>query len=180
VGGALDFRGPNDAVSIGSPAALTDLPRFTLTLWINPRTFGARSVGRLADKRNSGAGWALLACDNSVCAQTFEFHCPFDGAEGVWQTAPGAVRLGVWQHIAVAYDRSSADNTPLVYIEATPATVVRTKQPSGAPSSDMAQPLILGNREAGDSAFDGLIDDVRIYDRLLAPEEVATLHAQSR
>jgi hypothetical protein len=178
VGGALDFHGPDDAVSIGSPPPLTDLARFTLVMWMRPRTFGARGLARLADKRNLGAGWALLVCDG-VCTRALEFHAPFGGQEGIWQ-AVDTVVLGAWQHVAVAYDRFSNENSPIVYVDATPIALTRIQAAAGAPLSDAAQLLTLGNRDAADSAFDGLLDDVRIYDRVLSPKEVADLHAAAR
>jgi Concanavalin A-like lectin/glucanases superfamily len=175
VGGALDLRGADDAVSIGSPPGLNDLPRFTIAAWMNPRTFGGRGLARIADKRNDGNGWALLVCDGP-CSRALEFHCAFEGGEGVWQ-AVDMVVLGAWRHVAVTYDRSSSANDPVIYVDATPVPAAKTQVPSGASASDMTQPLTLGNRDPADSAFDGLLDDVRIYDRILTSKEIADLRA---
>ena len=47
--------------------------------------------------------------------------------------------------------------------------------PSGSKSSDAASTLAIGNTSTLDRTFDGAIDDVRIYNRILSASEIGGL-----
>jgi hypothetical protein len=173
IAGALNFNGISNVVSVGSPAALINLTRYTIAAWIKPRSFGEAKLGRILNKRNSGisAGWSLfLTGDGSAfLRQTFSV------TEGAWCTPVNSVALGTWQHVAVAYDNSLATNRPAFYVNGKLVTTTVRTAPSGSKSSDAASTLSIGNTAGMDRTFDGALDDVRIYNRILTASEVSGL-----
>jgi hypothetical protein len=77
--------------------------------------------------------------------------------------------LDEWHHIAGTYDRSVGGT---VYVDGVAETV--NPDPNGVAANEM--PLLLGeNPEALGRLFDGLLDDVRIYDRALSADEISQL-----
>ena len=86
--------------------------------------------------------------------------------------APSA--LGQWYHVAVTYDRGNLASSPVFYINGQRTATSTLAMPSGT-----APPLsgtgYIGNRAALDRAWNGLIDDLRIYNRILTDGEVFAL-----
>jgi hypothetical protein len=170
VGGALNFDGVSSIVTVGSPAALTNLARYTIAAWIKPRSLGEVKLGRIVNKR-SAAGWALfLNTDGSAF-----FRQTFSTTEGAWSSPVNSVALGAWQHVAVGYDSSLATNRPVFYLNGKQVTTTARTAPAGLRSSDAASPLSIGNTSTLDRTFDGAIDDVRIYNRILSATEISGL-----
>jgi RNA polymerase sigma-70 factor (ECF subfamily) len=191
VGGALDFDSASSAVLVGSPIALNDLTRYTIAAWILPRTFGQpepiglNNHGRILDKRSRNSessregtvGWSLLI-SNQVPASssgTFHFRQAFSSLEGWWGSQSDSVELGLWQHIALTYDNSSTTNLPAFYINGTRVTTVVEAEPAGTVIPDAASALVIGNVDTPTRAFDGILDDVRLYGRILTPAEITAL-----
>jgi hypothetical protein len=172
IGGALNFNGVANVVSVGSPAALTNLARYTIAAWIKPRTLGEGLLGRVLNKRNSGvtAGWSLF-----LGAGTVTFRQTFSTTEGAWSMPANAVALGAWQHVALTYDTGSAANRPIFYRNGVVVTTTVQTAPSGSRSSDAASTLSIGNTSTLDRTFDGGIDDVRIYNRIMSASEISGL-----
>ncbi len=177
--GALDFDGSDDLVDMGSDATLDDIfaGGATVSAWIYPEGWGESDFGRIFDKAdNLGSnrnGWAYELYGSN---QSILFQYGFSGHIGNWVTPANSISLNTWQHVAVVYDNSSDANDPTLYINGVAQTVTEIDTPSGTPSSDAALNLTLGNYSLDTSrTFDGLLDDVRIYDRMLDAAEIAEL-----
>ena len=109
--------------------------------------------------------------------RTVKFASERDDEEGIWNSANNVVDDGPWYHIAAAYDATSEYNAPVIYVDG-------ERVPTGpqiAPSGDRfvaAGIGYIGDNGADERNWDGLIDEVRIYDRLLKPSEVLGLASQ--
>jgi hypothetical protein len=79
--------------------------------------------------------------------------------------------------VALTYDNSSAANRPVFYRNGTRVTTTVRTTPSGTVTSDAASPLTIGNTMTLDRTFDGVIDDVRIHNRILSAAEIGALAA---
>ena len=181
--GALDFDGVDDSVDLGSDWGVDNIfdGGATISAWIYPRGWGENEFGRILDKAdNLGTnrnGWAfeLYGARRSLLLQR-----GFVGGIGNWVTPDDSISLNTWQHVAVVYNSSSYANDPALYINGVPQTVMEIDTPSGVPRSDAAINLTLGNYALDTNrTWDGLIDDVRIYNRMLDSDEIARLHAMT-
>jgi RNA polymerase sigma factor (sigma-70 family) len=192
VAGALNFDGASGIVAVGSPIALTDLGRMTIAAWIMPRSYGQPVIdegkgirmnyGRIVDKRDNDveqfpAGWSLFIRNDATpdVSGVLCFRRTFDIEEGSWITPVNSVVLGAWQHVAVTYDIGSLANQPAFYLDGTPVPTTVLFAPSGSVVSDVGSKLSIGNLPHLGRAFDGVIDDVRIYDRILSASEIQVL-----
>jgi hypothetical protein len=176
--GALDFDGVDDTVDVGPEPALDDIfaSGATLTGWIRARGWGEGSYGRIADKSNAtypGVGWAFELYGP---AQALLFQMGYSGATGGWATPPGSISLDTWHHVALVFDSSSDTNDPVIYIDGVAQTINELDAPSGTPDPDGDYDLHIGNHaQSTVRTFDGLLDDIRFYDRILSAAEIAEL-----
>ena len=178
LGGALEFDGNNDRVQVTDDSALDNLfdSGATLSGWFYARSWGEGGSGRIADKSNSenpSAGWQLSVDGGD---QALNFEIGFSGSTGRWSTPDASIRLNNWHHVALVYDSSSTLNEPALYIDGVAVPVTRNSSPSGSVDPDSAHDLTLGNHSENSSrTFDGRLDDIRLYDRILSASQVTEL-----
>ena len=158
VGGAIDMGSPSklDALFDGGG---------TFEAWIRAAGFGQGQQGRIAEKNYPGtglSGWGLMVNNALAPGRALRFVRDFDSASGAWHSPGGSISLDRFHYIAVTYDGSDAANAPTFYIDGMPQPEVVVQTPAGAPVDDAASVFRLGNVPgAGDSGFDGCLDEVR-------------------
>jgi len=159
LGGALDFDGQGDAVLI---PALGQSVEFTYALWVNQTRIGNDFIA-LIDHRQWIPG--------SVHFELRDGYPKVGISQAIYPDgdldAPGHVlNTGEWYHMALT---KSAQRL-MLYLDGAPVAQ-RTLTTSG--------PVILGDGSLGQwnysRYFNGLLDDVRIYEQALAPEDIAAL-----
>jgi hypothetical protein len=179
--GGLDFDGSNDKIDVGADASLDNLfaGGATLSAWIKPGGWGEGDFGRIADKAdNLGSnrnGWAF---ELHAAQRALMFQYGFSADIGNWYTPVDSISLDSWHHVAVVYDNSASTNDPVIYIDGMAQTLVESDTPAGTPSSDATINLTLGNYALDTSrTFEGVLDDIRIYDLMLDAANIAELAA---
>lgn len=168
IGSALNFNGTNDFVSIADNSRLRLTRGGSISAWIYLKTYGSAGVNRrIIDKSTFASGtngWLLCVRPDG----SLGFGGPVFGSD----TAPGTIPLNTWTHVTAVFD----DTVEHLYINAVqseiPNDTVLLPLPPDVPSS-----LKIGNRAgATDQPWDGYIDDVRVYDRVLSEDEVRELY----
>ncbi len=100
---------------------------------------------------------------------------------GTWYAPANTVKLNQWQHIVVEYDCSSGSNDPFFFYNGSQVSATQTATPGTPKCDDSAIPKHIGDEGvAGGFAFDGTIDDVRIYNRFLTVHEIKRLYNMGR
>jgi len=164
LGGALDFDGDGDYVDCGTNATLNGLSdAITVSAWVNIRSVTTTWMGIVMKGETA---WRL-----GVNGDTTGIHWGFTGGDRGWQAANSVTELPLdeWHHIAATYDKSVGGTN---YVDGVAEAV--NPDPDGVAGNEM--PLLLGeNPEALGRLFDGLLDDVRIYDRALSADEISGL-----
>ena len=165
-GNVLSLDGNDDYVDITGAGALFGSPSdITLSAWVNYSsvdTFG----GEVISLGNN----VMLRVDDAVEGVTGVFY---DGS--TWQYVGSSTSLadGNWHHIAFTFD--DAGNAQALYIDG----VLAASDTSTASISytSGSNTRIGANASDSDNDFDfnGLIDDVRIYDRALSASEIQDL-----
>ena len=170
IGQALSFDGVNDYVDAGTGSALTNLRTFTLSAWVKPRTVGT-SGGRIIDKHNGdgSGGWVFYITSNKLGFFTVD---GIDNAE--WQSAANSISYNTWQHVVVTFQNGG---TPIFYVNGIVSAVTNNDMGTQLLGDDSSLSVKIGDAPIDNTtAFNGLIDDVRIYSRALSADEIKRLY----
>lgn len=169
VGDALDFDGVDDAVIVPHSNSLALTQEMTFTAWVNSNEFGA-----------SGPYDLVISKGNVATVYDYYFGTLGDeiifgfSAGGTYQeftTSGFNLPTGVWHHIAATFDNST-DTVKLYHDGAEVLSATTTYDP---PTN--SRDLYIGSSEDG-ADWDGMLDDVRIYDRVLDFSEIAAIAAE--
>ena len=157
-GGALSFDGVNDRVNVPHSASLALTNAMTLEAWVAPDVLGGwRTV--LLKERAGGLSYALYGSDDQGRPTVYG-----RAASEVGTTGAAALGLGTWTHIAGTYD-----GTMLRFYVG--GTQVATRALTGSLTAG-TQPLSIGGNSVWGEWFQGRIDEVRVYNRVLSPADI--------
>jgi hypothetical protein len=148
-----------------------DTNQITVAAWVRAGAQGNSQFPRMVD----APGYRLMFRFGSADVNSVGFATT-DGVNGDWDSGGGSISLGAWYHVAASYDRSNRTNLPAFYVNGIRLPTVALAMPSGT-QAPYAGTGYIGNRAALDRAWSGLIDDVRLYNRLLTDTEVRALVA---
>jgi len=174
IGQALEFDGSNDYVNAGSGSSLDNLSTITIAAWIYPTGWGGGAYGRITDK-----GQKVFYLDNTGSGgrvETMTFYQFFSGSDGYWYAQQSSIKLNQWQHVVLTYNSSATGNNPKFYLNSTSKTLTKGSTPTGSADSDAASNLFVGDNGGGTRAFQGKMDDLRIYNRILSADEISRLY----
>jgi hypothetical protein len=182
-GQAIVFGGSGaQRVNLGTSSAFADIETqggggFTVLAWIYPVTLGEYSEGTLLNKNNistsTNGAWDLYLKPNS----SFAFEKSFNPTGLRRQSNSNSITLNQWQQVAVSWDGSENASNVHLYLNGTETGYYATINGTGTKISDAANPLSI-NDGTGNREFNGMIDDVRIYNRVLSASEIQAVYTQ--
>ncbi len=152
-----------------------DALQTTVTAWIRADSNGGSSFPRILVMPGC---YFNLRLDGSANNNTLDFATTTAAngstVDGEWLSSPNSIGIGAWYHVAVSYDKSSTAKIPALYVNGVRMSLTTLTSPAIAPPSYVGTSYI-GNRLDLTRGWDGLIDDLRIYNRLLSDAEVQSL-----
>ncbi len=184
---ALKLDGTNNtgSVSIADAVALRPGTKaWTLSLWFN--TTNANQYGALIAKRHAAPTFTQMALmmggsisGNPGTGQ--KIHTFLIGTEGSfnrWEVTSGREYAdGEWHHLALV--RTAGDWRPVLYVDGTATAIfINTDNGTRPHDIDCNDPWYIGD-SGNNSYFEGLIDEVCMWDEALSGEEIAWLAQNS-
>jgi hypothetical protein len=162
-GQVLLLDGGGDAVEVAYSAELNP-EAFTACLWANPDPAGSNYRSPLTSRDDGPQrGYILYLTPGN----TWQF---WTGTGAGWDNTAGpAAVLGEWTHLAA----TSENEEKALYVNG--RLVAQGSAPLGL---NTARPLRIGGGATegpGNYFFQGMLDEVRLYNQALSPEEVAGL-----
>ena len=164
-GSAYNFDSAATVVNAGSAASLDDLPASGMTVeaWIYPKSAGENSLGYIVAKNTGSAatnGW-YLRMDSTT---TLEFDV--DGSTDLSRatnTGNTTITQNAWNHVAVSWDGVITTASSVnIYINGALSSYA-TSVNGASRTSDASSTFFIGNNSLSSQTFDGLIDEVRVY-----------------
>jgi hypothetical protein len=171
--GGIDFDGVDDLVNCGSGSTLDDISQTTWMGWMYMRS-GYLLNGRIVAKESAAGDGTGCIFVGDTSGPRVMWAKKFSGALGIWHSP--VISSNTWYHVAVTYNDASAANDPLIYINGVSQTVTELATPSGTRNTDATYDLTIGASGNGSQPFDGLIQDVRVYNRILTTAEILAIY----
>jgi len=167
IGGALLFDGQGDYVQVANESNFDFTGEVTVTAWIKVNRFD-REWQAIVTKGDSA--WRIQRHQDTAA---IEFACsglqipsgsPYGGLYG-----NKAVNDGKWHHVAGLYDGEKM----YIYVDG----VVDVSQPASGAIGTNNHPVYIGeNAEMTERFWNGLIDDVRVYNYALSEGQIVALY----
>jgi len=164
LGGAYQFDGVNDYIDLGDDESLK--PRnndYTIETWIK----GVGTTKNIIDWGVAGVGQVSLKIHSDG---TIRFNL-YDGSNDRNAYSVATVNDDQWHHVVATRN----GNNMQIYIDG-----LASGTPSTDPINDInpnSNTMKVGTRfDAGDAWFNGMIDDLQIYNRSLTAEQIQTFY----
>jgi len=186
IGQALNFDGGDDVVNLGSPSALDNIggspgPR-TITAWVYATGWGGGTLGRIynnAPDNFTTTGTFFILSNGTGGAGPYYAIGSSDGSWTWAQGADGTVSLNQWVFLVGTWNGVMA-TAPKLYKNGVEVSYGASGGATGSYVSDAALTTYIGNRPNGQRGFQGLIDEVRVYNRALSASEIYRLYNMGR
>lgn len=170
VGNALAFDGDGDYVEVPDADSLDVTSEVTVAAWAyleGDRETKRAIVAKDWDLKNALPYVIDLGTNHANDELSFGFY------DGSWHdvTTGSKAPKDEWFHVAGTFE----DGELRIYLDGAERNAT-TVSPSSLPSND--EPLLIGRRTGSGSTrqdFDGLLDEVRVYDRALSADEIDAL-----
>jgi len=166
VGNAVAFNGTSGDITINEAPSLDLNGSFTLSAWVNPASVSG--TGTLLIKETTvGCGYFLQIANGQIASG-------FNNGSGCVEhdTTNANLAAGNWYFLSIVLDHSS--NTYNTYLN---GNLLSSAAETGVPVPN-TQPLVLGRSGCSGCGFErlnGILDEVKVYNRALSASEVQTL-----
>jgi hypothetical protein len=169
----LGLDGDGDYVDCGNGPLINNLSTFSVALWFKTDIIppSAKYPCFVSQRDTSNLVWAFL------------LHGDFSGGVNARIVTDGTdptttthfiPEIGQWYHTVMTYD-DTVDRKIHIYINGVEQSYLHFVPATGMVSLNPSVHVAIGNRIGGGRDFDGLIDDVRIYNHALTEAEIRTI-----
>jgi hypothetical protein len=166
IGGALELDGSDDRVDIGN-MDVTGGDGLTIALWIRADDFSvddARLVSKATGVTETEHYWMLSTYPGGA----LRVRLKAGGSTTTLISSAGELTAGPWYHVAATYDGS-------VLRLFKDGLEIAVAGKTGSVDTNPGVPAALGDQPQGGRPFDGLFDDVFIYNTALDAGELLEL-----
>lgn len=156
--------------SLGDIGRFNNMTPYSIGLWIRAEEGASGSVFSRIEDGVGGRGFQLVYDQGHL--EYLSISQGYAGRIGV-----RSVRIlpsGQWHHVMVTYDASLSARGIKIYVDGEPIEVEITRNNDSNPGSHASNPFLIGKSSMA-SDFSGAVDELRIYNRVLKPEEIQAL-----
>ncbi|MHC4557906.1 MAG: LamG-like jellyroll fold domain-containing protein, partial [Planctomycetota bacterium] len=168
---ALEFDGVSGHVEVPHSESLKLLNQgdFTIAAWCQLNEVPPTTNRMVLQQGNrNGTGRSLLFINNTNEVRSF--------AGGATTSSGVGVEAGVWTHLAVTVTEGGANDSVQLYVNGEPAG-----EPTPQSIEDCEGDYFIGSHKNLNNVWDGLIDDLRLYNKALTElEMVAAMEGVER
>ena len=168
---SLSVDSSDDYASFTTVAA----PIVTVAAWANVTAAGGGTYPKFVELPGYSFFYNIEGTTAPDNPKSIGLNAAHATTAGDWRSPSNSFTYGSWHHVAFTYDSSNTGNVPIFYIDGVAQTLTTKTSPAGA-QTDNAGTGYIGNRGTVDRYLNGLIDDVRIYNRILTPTEISALY----
>lgn len=159
----MEFDGASSFVDCGNDKSLDLTSALTIEVWMNPNKAGEGGInaGPLCKAESGVDPWNWQLRYNAPGTfMGFQFNAAPGGS--TWISVQETLKAGQWHHIAGTFDGKEIK----CYLNG----VEKEKKAMSGIASGNGKFFI--GQDGWVNVFDGVVDEVRVYDRALSPDEV--------
>jgi hypothetical protein len=170
-----EFPGANGSINCGSGEALDDIGtagnfQFSTGAWIKPASLGQNSQGVIVDKTGSTITRGFKLRLGSASRVTF---LAYAGGLSKQASSPDISLLNNWTFTVAVYNGANL----VVYVNNVPSVGDAL---TGPLTDHVSDDFYIGNRSGNDRCFNGLIGEVMLFNRALAPQEIQNIYMETK
>jgi hypothetical protein len=174
-GNCYDFKGSPDTIivqdadSISFAGGTPDLP-FSISFWL--KTSDTVTNQRILEKGKGGGG--VIAREYMVRVEDNKIHvfCMIpDATSLITASAPFAI-TGTWAFICVTYDGGGSENGFEIYINGIASKNAQSETGTYVGMTNGSYPLYIGCYKGASNFLVGLLDELKIWNKVLTPTEI--------
>ncbi len=169
IGNGVLLDGIADQVYVPSAFPVSS-SKVTTSAWIKADSWGDESSGCILCFSSGSLDHLQLRLLNDSGQQGLRSYIRANNGDGTANTH-NAITLDQWHHVAVTYDVST-DATPHIFVDGQEVGSYASSNPTGNSINFNGLNLRIGADGNINRFFDGIIDDVRLYSRVLTAAEI--------
>jgi hypothetical protein len=174
IGQALDFNGSPSTVTVNGAASpnLNITSAVTVSAWIKPKITGTVTVREIATKGNANRGYRMVFEDfsDTYCG-TYGVAFRFGNSNMICSDSENILTYNQWNHVV-----ATADTTTIkIYVD---NVLKKTATGTYTVDDNLNDNLLIGSGSSG--FFNGSMDEVRIYNKVLSASEITELYQQGQ
>lgn len=174
-GQALELNGTSDFVRVANHPSLNPAGALSLAAWVKPRAFSGSGSDPIIDKGYSNHSYPFYQYQLNVTGNqygsspaSFGFYCGANATPSGASSDSGFWSPNEWHFVVGTYDgaavRFYADGELL------------DENPASGTIPDYGKPVQFGKFNNLSLYLPATIDEIRIFDRVLSPDEIHALH----
>ncbi|MCP4583726.1 MAG: T9SS type A sorting domain-containing protein [candidate division Zixibacteria bacterium] len=167
---AIEFNGETSFAVCPASQTLNITNALTIEAWIQPYSWGEsvnQGFGKIVDKEKFTFFLFRTGSinDHSIVLQLVNES----GSTSLIYTPVNSIDLYSWQHVAASYDGVGEVK---LYINGDEQTIDQTIPSAGSIQDNLDIDLIIGNNSGNSHTFDGVIDEVRLWNIVRSETEI--------
>ncbi len=173
LGDGLDFDGSNDYVDAGSFDVTGS--GITLMTWFNADAIASddpRFVSKASGTAEADAWWQLSLSDSGA-DRYLRMRIKAGGSTTTLADTTMNIPIGEWHLATATYDNATGEMK--LYLDGV-EIASRAHAVGGVLDTDPSVPVTLASNAGTARFFDGILDDVRVYNRALSATEIGDLY----
>jgi len=172
-GSGLEFNGTNSSIEIpGNETLDIEGTSITLEAWVkwNVPPDSANSWANIIFKDSAISWGPHYQLQHSTGNSKFEFVISTINSDNAWIQSTTSPEQNVWYHIVGVYDGTQMH----IYVN---GVLENSKSVSGT-LKNSGNPCYIGSKSQTERFFNGVLDEISIYDIALSQEDIATRFTQ--
>lgn len=172
---ALLFRGNSDGLKPGINISPASMPEFTFTAWVLGRPKGFLLGTTLPQNEVSKITSRSLYFGSKNVSAGYMAYSKRDKLVYASYLSSSKLPDDEWNFVALSV--SAKDSTMRLYADGEYYEVRRDDKPVSVFHTNKGGQLIIGNsnKQASPSKFAGRVDEIRIYNKALSPQEISSI-----
>ncbi len=165
---AIDLHG-KEFVDAGDLGNFSYLDKFSVSLWANPRTPSGVLISRMAEKPEPD-GWSLELVQGRLHVNLIKRWLD----DSIQVRTDAVLPINAWRHLLVTYDGTRMASGIQIFVDGIPQKLTVILDALNQ-EIQTTEPLRIGGGGGVGKRFDGMIDETRLYQRVLTHDEALVL-----